>query len=408
MSSGAPLEKGTPIREPSQALLCVDSADTEVFEKPIYIGSVLQNPATAGLRIDDKTPAEIQLNKQAPLMFGYMTRVSLTEVCMDWRTPNVNDYNRYLTIALWYTPNNVDDPTILTYFQVKPQQSFYTLPELTRTLEEELNLLTIADIEGLYPAIAGDFTALDWTVRWGFDIGQRGPQTPLPQSDRNDFNCYIALSATREVGFTGDMFFSIVPSNITRTGITGNPYVIGSIPAQQYDLTNMLGLTPTRLSQSQYYVTIQSTGTNMAYTPYVDINSVILTKNQNVQDNDSSFRSGRGKMCRLYLANENIEERIVTATYSTPGNQSSTLVSSFDNSIGCRPFRFRREFQTPKVIQWNTTENIDVIDLEVVDYLGNPIYITKTLDTSGGESGGGNEEFGNQADFQFTVQCSEV
>ena len=397
MSSGAPVEEGTPIRYPSQALLCVDSANTQVYQKPIYVGGVLQNPATAGLRIDDKTPADIQLNKQTPLMFGYMTRVSLTEVNLDWSTPNVNEYNRYLTIAIWYTPDRpVSEPAIIGYARISLPQAFYTLPEISKALQEELNT-TIVD--GAPFGIA-DIVSLEWRVRWNVN------DTIIEGTD-NNYN--IAITMIPDVTPPdGERWFQIVPSNLPRTGITtASPNALVSIPPIDYDLTRMLGLIPTRdttLGPDEYYLSIQSSGTTMQYTPFVDINSNILTKNQNVQDNDSSLRSGRNKLCRLYLAQEGCVARVVTATYETPGDQDSDLLSSFDNAVGTRPFRVNKEFRTPKVIQWNTTENVDIIDLLVVDYLGNPIYITPN--SVGAEAG--DRRFGNTADFQFTVQVSEV
>lgn len=397
MSSGAPVEDGTPIRYPSQALLCVDSANTQVFEPIRYAAGVISNPSTAGLRIDDKTPAEIQVNKQAPLMFGYMTRVSLTEVNLDWNTPNVNDRNRYLTIALWYTPDApVSDPEIIGYARIELVQKFYTLPELTKALQAELN----ATVTG-YPGIAG-ILGLTWTVKWNFNDFD----APLNNFTCNDYNVHIAVIpnlAPPDARF----YFSIVPSNVPRQGITSaSPAAVVSIPAIDYDLTKMIGMIPTLdrgTFAELYYTTITSSSTTMQYTPYVDITSAILTKNQNVQDNDSTTRSIRNRLCRLYLAEEGCVARFVSATYATPGDQDSTLLSSFDNAVGTRPFKINKEFKTPKVIQWNTTENIDIIDLEVLDYLGNPIYITPSA-----YGGGGNELIGNTADFQFTVQVSEV
>lgn len=390
MSSGAPVEDGTPIRYPSQALLCVDSANTQVYQKPIYVGGVLQNPSTAGVRIDDKTPAEIQVNKQSPLMFGYMTRVSLTEVNLDWSTPNVNEYNRYLTIAIWYTPDEpVSDPTIVGYARISISQAFYTLPEICKDLDTSFND-TIPNLNVF--GIAG--VTLDWVVEWNDSL-------------LNDYSISINLLPTLP-NPEAKVYFQVVPSDIPRTAVTTEaPAVLTAVPAIDYDLTRMLGIIPTRPTAGAvpYGLYVVSRGTTMQYTPYVDIVSNILTKNQNVQDNDSSVRSVRNRLCRLYLAEEGCVARVVTATYQTPGDQTTTLLSSFDNAIGTRPFKINKEFKTPKVIQWNTTENVDIIDLSVLDYLGNPIYINPTFVSA---EGGPGQVIGNTADFQFTVQVSEV
>jgi archaellin len=136
----------------------------------------------------------------------------------------------------------------------------------------------------------------------------------------------------------------------------------------------------------------------MCYTPYVDIVSNIMTKNQAVQDNDSTLRNGTAKLARIYLRNENIENCFDT---DDAGNITKC------NIIGCRPFSFRREFKTPKVIMWNTTENVDVIDLQVIDRLGFPIYI-ETVDPRTTVEGQIFAKFGNTANFQFTIQASET
>jgi hypothetical protein len=151
----------------------------------------------------------------------------------------------------------------------------------------------------------------------------------------------------------------------------------------------------------------------MQYTPFIDIESNFLTKNQSVADNDSSRRGGGpGKLARIYLANEDCVPRLISASY----NASNVLVSSSDNAIGTRPFTFRREFRFPKQIQWNNTENIDVVDLRVLDHRGHILW-TGDIRTAMGiitEEDGVPidptvEAFvGNNTTFQFTIQTTEV
>ena len=66
----------------------------------------------------------------------------------------------------------------------------------------------------------------------------------------------------------------------------------------------------------------------------------------------------------------------------------------------------RREFQTPKVIAWNTTENVDNIDLRLVDYQGNllPIEPTSVIVPDGLLN---IQVINNTADFQFTIMATE-
>lgn len=377
MSSGAPVERGTPIRYPSTALLCVDTEDGVSYNRD-------------GFRIDNNVPSDIYINKGRPMMFGYMTRIALTEVNMEWTTPNVfggepveqqepnppltkyGPNNNTLTLNLWNTAADVD----YGYARVYVPEGFYTLPEMCKALEAALQkyIPTIGDIE----------TA--WTVRW----------------DNKDFSIIIETGAPA-AGFV------IVSGTVARP----QEAPLSNLPALQEDLTYMLGLTPVA-SQEAFYVQIKSGYASMAYTPYIDIVSNLLTKNQNVADGDSNKRGRSALLARLYLSNTDIVPRTVSATYGPPAvegdPQSGPLLSSTDNAIGVRPFVFRREFASPKQIQWNTTENIDIVDLRVLDRLGNVVYITPTNRTIKTEDE--TEEFviiiGNTSDFQFTLQITEV
>jgi hypothetical protein len=171
-----------------------------------------------------------------------------------------------------------------------------------------------------------------------------------------------------------DFEFYIVPSNVQAVGF----------PRLEQDLTDMLGLTPSD-SSANTWQTITGGYASYQSTPYVDIVSNLLTKNQNVTDGDSSKKAFGSKLCRLYFANENMESR------------------TNDNIIGTRPFVFKREFNSPKQIQWNSTENIDVIDISVLNKFGSVIYIEPIFSSVGDVA-----TIGNTADFFFTVQITEV
>jgi hypothetical protein len=134
----------------------------------------------------------------------------------------------------------------------------------------------------------------------------------------------------------------------------------------------------------------------MQYTPYVDIVSRILTKNQNVRDGDTTKSNGPSKLARIYL--------------SQPGCNNLYDIDASNNIgkcniVGCRPFILNREFNTPKVISWNTTENVDIIDIQVLDRLGFPVYIEPFVINS---VSNGELILGNTASFQFTIQATET
>ena len=337
MSTGQPVEMGQTIRYPSTALLCVNSGDAEVFNRQ------------TGERVDNNFPNRIDINKQTALTVGYMTRVSLTEVCMQWDTPNVNPLNN--TITIFVTAGA--DATLRTVLDV----GWYKPSELAQELEDQLNAdwATFLNVTVTAPA----------TLPWSVVVDPKTLQIEI-----------IANSPDAPGDFDSFEFY-IVPSNVNLTGF----------PKLQQDLTDMLGLTPSSAG-ADTFISIKGGYASYQYTPFVDVVSNLLTKNQNITDGDSSKRAVGSKLCRLYLANEDMENR------------------TQDNIIGCRPFVFKREFSNPKQIQWNSTENIDVIDLSILDKYGNPIYIqpiySETLAMSGDSA-----TIGNTADFFFTVQITE-
>ena len=304
----------------------------------------------AGYRTDTNQPNRIYINKQRPLAFGYMTRCALTEFNIQWNTPNVNVRNNTLTILV----SRVQDPAQLTQ-TVTITEDFYTPTELCNAIEAALNtaFTTFLNANNAFEVFVDD--KLNVTI-------QRNPNI---QGDV-------------------DFDFQIIP------------------PAKgQEDLTNMLGLTQqagTALSNA-----ITGGYASFQYTPYIDIVSNILTKNQNVQDGDTAFNSTGQKLARIYLSNEEIVNRYerLIPTY----NSSGTIVgATYDtNILGCRSFVFKREFKNPKLIAWNNTENIDVIDIEVLDYKGQPLYISP----QSSDYGYGYSQIGNTADIQFTIQVSE-
>lgn len=301
---------------------------------------------SAGYRVDTNQPNRIYINNQKPLTFGYMTRIALTEFNIQWNTPNVNARNNTLTISLKLTSSGA-----IQNFTITILEDFYSPSELASRIQTQLNSNT-----GIQAFLGGAPGTQYFTV-----------------SINSDLN--VVIEQLPAVDFT----FKIIPT-----------------PNATDDLTNMLGLTP---RATDVYVPIIVGGyASYQYTPYIDITSNFLTKNQNVQDGDTAKTSTGQKLARIYLSNEEIVNRFerLMPTYASNGTVNGSYYST--NVIGCKSFVFKREFKTPKVIQWNNTENVDVIDIEVLDYKGNPLYINP-----------GSVAFkNNTADIQFTIQVTEV
>lgn len=371
MSTGAPTEQGVPIRYPSTALLCVDSADAEKYN-------------TQGYRVDDTSPAEVYINRQRPMLFGYMTRLGLTEVNVQWNIPNVNDYNNTLTWEMYNGLGGLEGT-----FRIALVKAFYTMPELALALQEEMNAavaILVGHADNFKMYIGGNTSTNQVTG------GVSGDTVSVT-------NPFLTIISNASYNFS----FRIVPC--TKFVPASGLYPASPYPALIDDLTNMLGITPTYVPGVVGYDSLRGSYASMLYTPYFDIVSNLITKNQNVSDGSTAKNSTASKLARVYLANETIATREVSWTYDESG---IAISSSSDNAIACMGgIAFRRMFPVPKYIQWNTTENVDVMDFELLDSNGQklPINATALFEAPSGVS---TVNIGNTADFQFTLQATEI
>ena len=355
MSSGAPREIGTAIRYPSVALLCVDSADSERM-------------SNAGIRIDDNSPSSIYINRGRPMLFGYMTRLALTEMDICWDTPNVNSLNNELTIALY--PYSDATPPVIgapVYTRIALPVGWYDNHFMAQALETALN----ANAQ----VIANNLS---------FDV-----------------------SFTKNGNFRFQQTSVYAPSNKTRgafafIGSLASQTVTGLAPLE-YDLLYTLGISPSGVKATDFTGGVAP----MCYTPYVDVVSNLLTKNQNVIDGVSSKKVTSSKLARIYFSNENIQNVQVYNGIPSEGQDISGAIVS--NMIGTKPFLMRREFKFPKQIAWNATENVDVIDIQVLDYKGNPVFIEPITDVGDTTANNENDVFQtSNTVFRFTLQATEV
>jgi hypothetical protein len=355
--SGEPIDKGVTTRQPAVALLCVNSADQEQFD-----------PAT-GLRFNSSTPARIYINNQQPALFGYMTRLALTEVSMEWATPNVNDYNNTLTVG-YYNNAGVQQGVV----RISIPNGFYTAPLLGKVVADTLNSNA---------TLTAFFGANTFTVAFGGLV------------------CGTFVGFAGQTKIANDSSYTIfTTSALGRFALLPYSKPVAGFPGLRDDLTNMMGLTPTQTANPSY-TDLQGGYASLQYTPFVDIVSNLLTKNQNIRDGTSSKANKTSSiLARVYLANENFTKREVSITYAST---TGAFTGSTDNAIGTFPGTLRREFVYPKQIMWNNTENVDVIDIEVLDAKGNPLFYNPT----GVALGANTVQIENTADLFFTLQATE-
>jgi len=354
-----PKDKAITIRQPATALLLVSSDDQQLFD---------QN----GFRVDSTTPGRIYINNQRPLLFGYMTRLALTEMNIQWDTFNVNSSNNTLTLALYSatdaSPAVVGAP-IFTRITIEPD--FYQPSDLVVFLQTAINASPQVITAGFsfvveYDQIEGNFTIQQIQV--------------YPGGNTRGYFKIFSSSAPQSV--TG-----LIPLNDDIL------YCIGVQPVTQP------GAEPTG-----FYTQINGAYAPMLYTPYIDVVSNLLTKHQNVSDGTTASIFTSSKLARVYFSNETIINR----HDDLPTSVLAPLTSTVCNIVGTRPITFRREFITPKQIQWDNTENVDFIDIQVLDYKGNPIRIEEeSISGSVTINNGIVVSQKNNTSFQFTLQATE-
>jgi hypothetical protein len=247
---------GTPIRPPATAVMTIDSRDR-----------IKVDPAT-GYRIDTTTPYEIYINKQQTLVNGYFTRIAMSEINMQWNTPNVIASGPCKNNTLLLEQAAASGPGVVTgSFTLTVLEGFY----------EPSALATV--IQGLLNAGGGAFGVATWTC------------TYLPTGNK-----FVIADTSNTV------FFRIRPQNV---GFAD-------------DLCNLMGFSA---PSTEFASRVVGSYATMIYTPYFDVVSDNLTKKQNVRDNSTSFLTGQNLLCRVYLSEPGIGVNTAAACIgSTPFN----------------------------------------------------------------------------------------
>jgi len=351
--------RGVTTRPPAVALAVIDSSDGEQYDK------------VTGFRIGSSNPARVYINNQEAILFGYMTRISLTEIAIQYGAQNVNDYNSTITIGCFTPIAGV----FVKAIRLTIPFGFYTGPRLGNVLGNLLN--TNAEMVDFF-----------------------GPNTF--SVDIGGLSCGTGLAGVAGLTLTTNNsgFIIQTSSDIGRFSILPYNGSLGGLPKLTDDITNMMGITPTVTSLTSYKI-VEGGYSSMQYTSFIDVTSTQLTRNQVIRDG-SSKKGGVGSslLARVYMDNEDFRARVITITY----DDESKFIGSTDNAIGTTEGTLRREFAYPKQIQWNNTENIDFVDIQVLDSKGRPLFYSPSATAFPDEL---SVLIDNTADIYITIQATE-
>jgi len=344
-------DNGMTIRNPATSLFCVDSADRASFTNianPTNPSYVVGEP----LRNNTGTAVDMLINKPQSLVDGYIKRMALTEVCMDWNVPNVNERNQYFAIWVYGNKSLPFDTDHAIAFPVPP--GFYTPLELASQITTQIkaivndpsNVSLNTDLSNTNITMSVDPKTLYFTLR---DLSGNARFSLLNFTDDPAVpsNAYpnIAVSgvgATTEEIKNNAIFDLIGWSSllINQTNPSISPDII---PSYRYDA-------------------IVGSYAPMTYTRYIDIVSSNLCKKQNVKDGSTQPAElfNNSILARIYICN----------------NANESRFDSVDgcNIVGTRPYQLYKMFDSPKYIYWDAREFINNVDLQVRDDSGDILY----------------------------------
>ncbi len=249
---------GQTIRQPSTALLTIDSEDR-------YQSWAAKRNAIYGSY--NYSPYDFTITKNESLMNGFFTRLAVTEIVFPWNIPNINTQTNKMLITYGAIP---------TTAMIFVPQSFYTPTQLATALQ--------GIIVGLDPTLVGT------TVTYGasnepvfeFTFPVATKLSPMPYQPDNTLPFYYPYRNTKQ-------------------------------------LFDMLGLN-TVVPAAPTLLPLIGDSTFCQATRYVDVVCSVLTYNQSLKDTTSQPVS-RDSLCRVYLGtlNSNMSVPAGDADFAPPG-----------------------------------------------------------------------------------------
>ena len=342
-------DNGMTIRNPSTTLFCVDSANritTADIVNPVNPTYVVGEP----LRNNTGTAVDLLITNPQSIVDGYIKRMALTEVCMDWNVPNVNDRNQYF--GVWMYGNKQVARSHAIAFPVPA--GFYTPLELAAQITTQMkaiitdpsNSTIVADLSNTNVSMSVDPKTLYFTL-----------------SDLSD-NCrFSLLNFNANPAIPSELYPNEVVSGLGATDAEIRDKSIYNLIGWNSILVNQsLPLVAPEILPSYRVDKIIGSYAPMTYTRYVDITSSNLCKKQNVKDGSTQPAElfNNSILARIYICN----------------NANESRFDSVDgcNIVGTRPYQLYKMFDTPKYIYWDAREFINNVDIQVRDDTGNVLY----------------------------------
>ena len=313
---------------------------TEIYKFPTINNSLKELYDSTSNAPSEPPSNNFTIQSAGSLIYGYITKIVVAQIQVQYNVPTVNRYlNDTIYIADWATK---------TWHAVTIFHGFYYADELAAVLQ-----IAIRAIGGVWTNMQVVFDPRD-----GFIFTDTTAPTPL------DF--YFPSYEELEQGeFPAT---APLPSNVVLNVLK---------------TSRLLGLSlPNSRTGGAKSRQISYTYPNFLYTPYIDFYSDVLTNYQKVKDTNTSIKSPKGLIGRVYLS-------------GVGGIQTNGAVADTGRSVGLlgtQPFVMTSDLNFPKVIRWTPDQTVTSIDIQVRDCYGD---LLPGFDQ------------GSSTEFQMTLLCTE-
>ena len=319
-------------RPPADAYLVLNSADRSTSTSNIGgFGIPLTQPYN-----------NFRLQKPENMVQGGFTRLALTEINFPYSIPNVNPRTNSFWVVLRQTTQDIKAKIVIPVLPTSMTGS-----EIASYVQAVLNASAVG--------------VATWSVNY------------FPES----------ILGYQASGFSIDtlsdpdnLAFALYPVEPI-LNYPNPPTLLGS--ADTKSLLNVMGFNP--LSNWAYLTDLTNTIPNeilskastyapLTYTSYIDIVSQKLTYHQNVRDGSTSALSGSNIIYRLYIS-DNTSATVINQYYD--GSQGVKYLAT--PPPGSVPTVIHRQIVSPKIFNWQQNTAIDWIDIQLLDDMGQPLYV---------------------------------
>ena len=282
------------------------------------------------------TGCVIQTNR--PMVYGYFSRVALTEFALRFRAPTVQTgYNNTFFLATGTAPGTI------------VANRAFTIPQGWYSINDYADAITIA-MQASGPELASaictvtdpakltlSFNTGDPAVYMAFQYGG-GATGEQPQLSTG--RAYRMAGITRPLlGYPPDINTGGQPNvapTLWNNGLTGAPV-------------------------------------NLLPTDYVDIVSSALSNYKDAKDGNSTVASPASVIGRVWLT----ENFTASASFST-----APIVPAFDGTyLGSSPITLVKKWLNPNWSQWSPNQTINTVDIKLLDMWGQQIMWTSSYAT---------------------------